>query len=166
MPKKIILVFVLWVGVTSAGLYFWALSDFGYFDEGSVWLGQTSFPLEQLEPTEDQGWLVVHIRKPNCRCNILADRHQQTVEWPANVTHLTLTEEQARELGLQVPAAPMLVMAQMNDTRLRARYAGPYASGPLCSANNSFIPEVLASAESQQTDMLWLNGNVKACRCT
>jgi len=162
-------VFALWLILTSVFLYIWALADYGYFDESSLWLGEVHFPLSASDfpdlkaQGEEAQWLFVHVSEAGCRCNKRTERHIEDLNLPAqSYTEISLTRVEAERLGWTIPATPLLIVASGNRHNLSARYVGPYASGPLCSSENSFIPSVM---QNSMAESLWLNGNVKACRC-
>ncbi|HLV47476.1 MAG TPA: DUF6436 domain-containing protein [Aliidiomarina sp.] len=165
-------VFVIWVVASSVYLYVWAFTDYGYFDEQNQWLGLTEmapaqtklltyFDLSEVASVNQR--LLVHIRETGCRCNAYADQHADDLLADVQGQQITLTVAEANALNISVPATPMVAVFQLKESTAKLIYAGPYASGPFCSADDSFLPAVLGGGLDISGP--WLNGGVKACRC-
>lgn len=170
--KLPLLVFVLWVVASSIYLYVWAFTDYGYFDEQNQWLGLIKTTPEQAklvafldtsEPLRINQRLLVHIREQGCRCNAYADQHANDLLTGIEGQQVTLTVEEAEALNIPIPATPMVAVFQLTKNTAELIYAGPYASGPFCAADDSFLPAVLGGGLNISGP--WLNGGVKACRC-
>jgi len=168
--KKSGLVFALWLVGTSVALFVWGFSSYGYFDQDNRWLGNTmpvTLPVSTLTHVPQKQWLLVHIRAEGCRCNRLADAHIETfdTDFAGQLIHVFMTVAEAEQAGLVVPATPMVVLFDTKSVKAEAhlQYAGPYASGPLCSVDNSVLPSLLN--ETIKPAGAWFNGNIKACRC-
>lgn len=150
--------FTLWVGLTGAVLYYLTFGNYGEFDPEQDWLQvQTSPQLNELGFTSTDGLTLIHIRDPYCSCNPLANAHISTV--PDDVPQHWLSADELRDTGFAVPATPMALIFDGDDMI----YAGPYASGPLCSPGNSLIETILH--EEQRLAGLYLNGLIRTCRC-
>lgn len=164
---------MLWVVASSVYLYVWGFSDYGYFDQHNNWLGLTDVTtqqaallehLEQVKGLKAGQRVLVHIRQPGCRCNTYAERHTQDLLAGIEGAQITLTVHQAKALQIPIPATPMVAVFVLADhEQLELVYAGPYASGPFCAADDSFLPAVLDGSIDMSGP--WFNGGVKACRC-
>ncbi|MCO4320195.1 DUF6436 domain-containing protein [Aliidiomarina quisquiliarum] len=165
-----LLVFVLWVVGSSVYLYIWAFSDYGYFDKNNQWLGLTEINIASEVESEQQQSLIIHIRQPGCRCNSYADQHANDLLAGVKSKQITLSVTEAKGLNIPVPATPMVAVfsyeqlsSELDPDKLTLVYAGPYASGPFCAADDSFLPAVLDGSIDMSGP--WFNGGVKACRC-
>ena len=168
------LVFTLWLVISSVLLWTWAFADYGYFDEHNDWIGfepptiltTEQLDTEQLDTEGEAQWLMVHVRTHGCRCNAMADAHKPAFEkkFAGQLRHVNRSPAQLQQLGISVPATPMVVLLKYEpDEGWKLGYAGPYASGPLCAVENSFLPALLSG--TVRPAGVWLNGNTKACRC-
>jgi len=146
-------ILVSWLVATSIFLFWWRVQDYGAFDPKAMWLDQAplSVPVK--------GNAIIHVRA-GCFCDLLADRHHALLAEYTDYEQRMLTPQQVEALGIPVPATPMLLVVEAGAVV----YAGPYASGPTCSPDNSFIPQLLGQSRNIQTP--WYNGNTNACRCT
>lgn len=147
------LLLAVWLIATSIFLFWWRFQDFGVFDPKSQWLDRA--PL--TAPVA--GKVIIHVRA-GCFCDLLAQQHQPLLAAHEDYEQRTLTPQAVEALGIPVPATPMLLIVEAGAVI----YAGPYASGPMCSPDNSFIPQLLGSTRNIQAP--WYNGNTQACRCT
>lgn len=142
----------VWLIATSAFLFWWRFADFGVFDQRAEWLDQS--PSEVDVPGE----VIFHVRD-GCLCAPLADRHDKLIEQYDQYQQRRVKPEVVEKLGIPVPATPMLVIVEQG----KVIYAGPYAAGPTCSPEQSFLPQLLT--EERRVTTPWYNGNVNACRC-
>lgn len=150
--------FTIWVGITGAVLYYLTFGNYGEFDPRQEWLQiQHSPSIEQLGFKPADGLTLIHVRDAYCSCNPLANAHTSIV--PQDVPQHWLSAEQLRGTGFSVPATPMALIFDGEQMI----YAGPYASGPLCSPGNSLIEDILH--QEQQLAGLYLNGLIRSCRC-
>lgn len=182
--KFALAVLLAWVGLSSVYLYYWQFRDYGWFDAQGVWLQPANSQefmqkaratLAAAEPAESL--LVVHIIDKACGCNPFVSNHIAELAVSNHFTEVTLTVAEAQAFGLRVPATPLIMVLRaepisLTQTQTEATtteqnwqliYAGPYATGPVCAVENSFLPSVL-SGELRLVGA-WLNGQVKTCRC-
>tara|TARA_B100001059_G_scaffold235832_1_gene283088 strand:- start:66945 stop:67451 length:507 start_codon:yes stop_codon:yes gene_type:complete len=157
-------VFVAWVLLASAGLFYFGNQNYGPFAADARWPQQTpaEFNLIALNITGNTGIQVVHVQQPQCSCNSKAKQHialfDSDYQVPLSAQHQrSLTEVAAA--GFNLPASPAVLIFD-NGTLI---YAGPYATGPLCSVADSLIAPILLKQVTLPG--LWLNGEAKACRC-
>ena len=78
---------------------------------------------------------------------------------PDGVEQIFQSVSDMQQLGIDVPATPMIIL--MNEGQLN--YAGPYATGPLCTAQTDILLPIVKG------DVLlsgpWLNSAAVSCRC-
>lgn len=158
-----LLLFIAWLLFSSVLLYRFGFAHYGTFDEKQLWrFDSTGITLSQLAIPEVSGWQVVHVLDSNCGCSRLAQSHagmfRELYELPAS-QQLYRTAAELAAAGFVLPAVPAVLLFDQG----KLVYAGPYASGPLCSTNNSFITSLIS--RQTQLEGLWLNGESKACRC-
>lgn len=146
---------LVWLIAMSAVLFWWRFTDFGAFDSQSIWLDGSPTHLNG----DVQGRVMYHVRG-DCLCGQLADQHVALLPKESSYEQREVSVQEMQAMGMPVPATPMLVVANNGEVV----YAGPYASGPSCSPENSFIP-LITSTNSQITTP-WYNGATNACRCT
>lgn len=158
-----LLLFISWLLFSSALLFRFGFAHYGTFDQQQLWrFDAGEVTLQQLAIPVAANWQVVHVLDNNCGCSRLAKSHASMF---SELYHLPATQQwhrSAAELaaaGFPLPAVPAVLLFDHG----KLIYAGPYASGPLCSTNNSFLTSLL----SRQTLLagVWLNGESKACRC-
>ncbi|WP_404401022.1 DUF6436 domain-containing protein [Idiomarina seosinensis] len=145
-------VIAVWLIATSVFLFWWRFADFGIFDQQSEWLDQAP---SRVNVTGD---VIFHVRS-GCLCDPLADRHDKLIQQYDQYQQRRVKPAEMEALGIPVPATPMLVIVEQG----KVIYSGPYATGPTCSPEQSFLPQLLDSERRITTP--WYNGNVKACRC-
>jgi hypothetical protein len=157
------LLFGVWILLVSVALYRLNFTDYGEFDADFRWHGvQAKLDVALLQLPASDDWQLVHVLAPACRCSVLAQQHIAQLS-----TELALRPEQqfyrsAAEIaaaGLLLPALPAVLVLQQGQLI----YAGPYASGPECSAATSFLPALVRG--ELRLSATWLNGETKACRC-
>lgn len=155
--------FSTWLIITSILLYRFGFAHYGTFDAEQQWhYGTPAITLPQLNIPVEQGWQVVHVLDKHCGCSRFARSHVElfadNYQVPSSRQHY-LSAEIIAKAGLTIPAVPAVLLFDNGQLM----YAGPYASGPLCSTNDSFLTSLL----SRQVALngLWLNGESKACRC-
>ncbi|RUO33329.1 DUF6436 domain-containing protein [Aliidiomarina soli] len=148
----------IWVVATAAILYHFTFGNYGEFDPQQRWLdAQPSLTLSALDLPPQQGLTLVHVRRSFCSCNPLADNHRDSVPDQVEQHQLDITRVEAA--GFSMPASPAALIFDGDELI----YAGPYASGALCSVENSLIEDILVG--QQRLAGPFLNGLVKACRC-
>lgn len=157
------IVFVCWLLSSSLILFRFGFSHYGVFDPTQQWAWQSqSLNLQQVGLTPIEGWQLIHVLDGSCGCSRLARQHVSLLQQDFNLTaqqQFFLTAAQLAAAGFNLPAVPAVLLFE--DGQLR--YAGPYASGPLCSPGNSFLTALLAGYTALPGT--WLNGETKACRC-
>lgn len=156
--------FVVWVVVASAGLFYFGNQHYGLFAGDTDWQNSAAadFNLSALNVEVSPGIQVVHVQQRNCICNSRAEDHialfASDYQVPGSAQHMRALADVAAA-GLVLPASPAVLI--FDDGQLV--YAGPYATGPLCSVSDSLIAPILL--KKVQLPGLWLNGEAKACRC-
>ncbi|MDP5208045.1 DUF6436 domain-containing protein, partial [Alishewanella sp. SMS9] len=149
--------------VSSVFLFKFGLNQYGEFDPNQQWTTQPPvLSLTELGLVNNTGWHVVHVLESQCGCSRLAREHADVFSERYQITAQQQSYRSAAELAAAnfvLPAVPAVLL--FDDGQLV--YAGPYASGPMCSTSDSFLTSILA--RSVQLPGLWLNGEVKACRC-
>lgn len=157
------LLFSVWLVFSSVGLYRLGFSHYGVFDPQQLWLGQgQQLTLANLNIDASFDWQLVHVLVSECVCSRLARKHLLALDESLAQQDVRQHFRSANELaaaGFTLPAVPAVLVFQ--DGQLK--YAGPYASGPLCSSTNSFLPALFSG--QRQIPGTWLNGETKACRC-
>lgn len=156
--------FVIWVVVASAGLFYFGNQHYGRFAGDTDWQNSAAaeFKLPALNLEVTPGIQVVHVQQPNCICN---DRAREHIALFAGDYQVPVSAQHQREAadiaaaGFVLPASPAVLIF---DNGLLI-YAGPYATGPLCSVSDSLIAPILL--KEIRLPGLWLNGEAKACRC-
>ncbi|MCB5226823.1 DUF6436 domain-containing protein [Alishewanella sp. 16-MA] len=162
--RVVALIFISWVVVASSSLYFFGQHYYGLFDQAGLWHSPASseFAIERLGIASVSAKQVVHVTEVGCVCNRLAAEHRDlftgTYQIPAE-RQFQLSAEHLQAAGFTLPAAPAVLIFEHGQLI----YAGPYATGPLCSVDDSLIAPILRN--TLQLPGLWLNGEVKACRC-
>jgi len=163
--KAAVVLLMLWIAGSAAAFYWFFLGHYGVFDEQGLWQQQPLLPAQvqrklkqQLVP--DAIWQAVLITDSNCNCSSFAKEHLQRIQQRQPdliVKELGLAE--AKELGLDIIAAPLLLLFQ-NQQLL---YAGPLATDLMCSDNASLLDGMISG--TTQLPGFWLNGESTACRC-
>lgn len=157
-------VFILWVSATSYFLYDTVWGNYGVFDNQQQWetASATELTPGALALPVIDGIQLVHVLDEYCQCNRFTEAHISSLgkllaepEAQAQVTAAVV-----RTTGFVVPATPMALIFEHG----KLIYAGPYATGPLCSANDSLLADILSG--HKVLTGLWLNAETKACRCT
>lgn len=156
--------FIVWVVAASAGLYYFGNQHYGQFSGDTDWRNSAAadFNLSALNVDVSPGIQVVHVQQPTCICNSRAEDH---IALFASDYQVPVSAQYRRQLadiavaGFVLPASPAVLI--FNNGRLV--YAGPYATGPLCSVSDSLIAPILL--KKVRLPGLWLNGEAKACRC-
>ncbi|MDX1676761.1 DUF6436 domain-containing protein [Arsukibacterium sp.] len=165
-PKIItaLVLLVSWLIFASAGLFYFGNQHYGPFDPDKQWQNPLAavFSIEALGIAATAGKQVVHVRLAQCACNNHVNAHISRLN---NDSQLAATAQFTRQVseitvaGLALPAAPAVLIFE-NGQMI---YAGPYASGPLCSPSDSLIAPILRN--EVQLAGVWLNGEAQACRC-
>lgn len=155
--------FISWLLFSSVLLYRFGFAHYGTFDPKQYWqFNPAGLTLSALAVPVLPGWQVVHVLDSHCGCSRLAKPHAELFRElyqlsPEQQQYLSAAELAAA--GFTLPAVPAVLLFDNG----KLMYAGPYASGPLCSTNNSFLTSLLS--RDTQLGGLWLNGESKACRC-
>ncbi|WP_372625878.1 DUF6436 domain-containing protein [Arsukibacterium sp.] len=155
---------MVWVLLASIGLFYFGNQNYGLFAADTDWQQQApaEFNLSALNINSNSGFQVVHVQQPQCSCNNKAKQHIALFDRDYQVP---VTAQYQRSLidvaaaGLYLPASPAVLIFDNG----RLIYAGPYATGPLCSVTDSLIAPILLKQVTLPG--LWLNGEAKACRC-
>lgn len=149
--------------LSSVALFRFGFSHYGEFDPQQQWSAAApQVTLAALQIQDATGWQLVHVLDSQCGCSRLAQQHVATLSQQLQLSSSQQHYRSATELaaaGFRLPAIPAVLVFEHGILR----YAGPYASGPLCSASNSFLPALL-SGQSRLPGS-WLNGEAMACRC-
>lgn len=158
-----LLLFFAWLIFSSVLLYRFGFAHYGTFDDKQLWrFDSAGLRLSQLAIPEVAGWQVVHVLDKNCGCSRLAKSHaslfRELYQLPVE-QQLYRSAAELTAAGFTLPAVPAVLLFDHG----KLIYAGPYASGPLCSTNNSFLTGLIS--RQTQLEGLWLNGESKACRC-
>lgn len=157
------LLFAGWLISSSIILFRFGFLNYGVFDPQQEWAWQQqSLSLTELQLPTSTGWQLIHVLDDSCGCSRLARQHISLFSDDYGVAAEQQYFMSAIELanaGFPLPAIPAVLL--FHEGQLM--YAGPYASGPLCSPSKSFLTALL----SGQTNLpgTWLNGETKACRC-
>ena len=165
--KRVVLLlplFIVWVVAASAGLFYFGNQHYGQFAGDTDWhhSAAAEFHLSALNVDVSPGIQVVHVRQPTCVCNSRAEDHIALFASDYQVPVIAQHQRKLADIaaaGFMLPASPAVLIF---DNGLLI-YAGPYATGPLCSVSDSLIAPILL--KDVQLPGLWLNGEVKACRC-
>ncbi len=162
--KVALAVLLLWIAGSAAAFYWFFLGHYGVFDQQGLWQQQPVQPQQvqvQLRPLlTSEPWQAVLITDPQCSCSSFAKEHLLRIQQRQpglNVQQLELAE--ARAFGLDIPAAPLLLLFQHQQLI----YAGPLATDLLCSDNASLLDGIISG--TTQLPGFWLNGESTACRC-
>lgn len=156
-------VFFCWVLFSSTALFVFGNQDYGEFDKYGQWqFAAAALSIDSLGLKAQNGFQVVHVRQQGCSCNRRADEFKAVLAREHDIKNSAQYDIEIRQLnmhGITVPATPAVLI--FHDGALV--YAGPYASGPLCSVNDSIITPIL----QQQITLpgVWFNGEAKSCRC-
>lgn len=165
MYKKCLAVvlLLLWVIPLSVMLYRLPQKQYGIFDVTGVWQQANTFrpvSVTQLGITASLNTQLVHVLAPDCRCTQYARQHISDLQHSsADILHYHRSAEELMLAGFQVPATPMVMLFRQGQLI----YAGPYASGPLCSVKDSILN--LLMTQQFRLAGTWFNGETKACRC-
>lgn len=156
--------FVVWVVLASAGLFYFGNQHYGQFAGDIDWQNSvtTEFNLSALKVEVTPGIQVVHVQQPNCICNSRAENHMALFAGDYQVPGTSQHRRQLADVvaaGFVLPASPAVLIFENG----RLIYAGPYATGPMCSVSDSLIAPILKGDVNLAG--LWLNGEAKACRC-
>lgn len=157
-------IFVLWLGLTSLALFKFGNENYGVFAFDTNWQNPAlaKFNLTSLGIAESAGIQVVHVKQDNCICNNRAQLHQDQFSQQYNIdetAQFSRSIQQVADVGFNLPAAPAVLIFDSGVLL----YAGPYATGPMCSISDSLIAPILL----QQIKLPgpWLNAEAKSCRC-
>lgn len=156
--------FVIWLAGSTLAIYLFTFKDYGEFDQRQQWLGwqaPESIAGALGIDSRDEVTTLVTVKEPGCSCNNYLNTHLNQINFAHSITRsLEVAPSFIREAGFVVPATPM-AMVFYGDELI---YAGPFATGPFCAAQDSLLVDLL---QRQQTLAgTFLNGLVKACRCT
>lgn len=155
------LLFAGWIALSSAALFYLGQRHYGEFADAQLWQADPLL-LSALGLPVEEGVVLVHVIADGCPCNYRARAHQRALAQDPNlsqVQHHVINADALVQSGFQLPATPAVLLF-ING---KLHYAGPYASGPLCALDESFILSIL----KQRVILpgLWLNGDAIACRC-
>lgn len=157
------MLFFSWLLLGSLLLFRFGFAFYGTFDEEQRWHTATpSVTLAQLAIPVTAGWQVVHVLDSHCGCSRFAKEHAAMFTSQYALAEQQQSYRTAQELaavGFIIPAVPAVLLFDQGILI----YAGPYASGPLCSTQQSFLHSLIS--RQTQLEGLWLNGESKACRC-
>ncbi|TCS40815.1 DUF6436 domain-containing protein [Reinekea marinisedimentorum] len=105
---------------------------------------------------------VIHVLDENCACYDQTVEHLQYLKQvlPEGVRQLYKGVTELRQLGIDVPATPMIILLREG----RLDYAGPYAAGALCSAQTDILLPIVSGEVSLAGP--WLNSATVSCRCS
>ena len=160
----VIALFSCWAILTSLALFYFGNQNYGAFAANDDWHSiseQSISPLSLGLPLQP-GFQIVHVRQQGCICNRRADQFKTFLLREYNVNkykQYDIDISQLAAAGISLPASPAVLIFQQGQLI----YAGPYASGPLCSVDESLITPILQ--EKITFPGLWLNGESKSCRC-
>lgn len=157
------IVFLLWLVLTSIALLVLGNQYYGEFASDNQWLtGTAELTPQALGLPVQPGIQVVHVLQEGCVCNSAAKRHQAQFTPAYGVSaaaQAQRTVDAIAAAGLRLPATPALLIFDNG----KLQYAGPYATGPLCSVSDSLIEPIVKKQVALSG--LWLNSEAKACRC-
>lgn len=163
--KATVVLLTLWITGSAAAFYWFFLGHYGVFDEQGVWQ-QQQLILEQVQHQLKQqlvqgtSWQAVLITDSDCSCSSFAKEHLLRMQQrQSNLSVKKLELSEAKALGLNVFAAPLLLLFQNQQLV----YAGPLATDLMCSDNSSVLDGIING--TTQLHGLWLNGESTACRC-
>ncbi|MEW5681978.1 MAG: DUF6436 domain-containing protein [Pseudomonadota bacterium] len=156
-----LLLFAGWIALCSAALFYLGQRHYGEFADAQLWQAD-NLSLSVLGLPVEEGVTLLHVMTDGCPCNYRARTHQRVLAQDpslAEVQHHVINAEVLAQSGFQLPATPA-VLVFING---KLHYAGPFASGPLCALDESFILPIL----KQRVILpgLWLNADATACRC-
>jgi len=168
MPPRVkaaVVLLTLWIAGSAAAFYWFFLSNYGIFDQKGLWQQQPLIPAQvqmrlQHLVRPNRNWQAVLITNTACNCSSFAREHLQRIQQyqqDLSIQEISLT--QAKELGLDVIAVPLLLLFQHQQLM----YAGPLATDVLCSDNASLLDGIING--TTQLPGFWLNGESTACRC-
>lgn len=163
--KAAVTILLLWIAGSAFAFYWFFLGHYGLFDQDLRWQKQPLSAAQvqsqlSLQLVPDSKWQAVLITDPHCSCSSFARDHLLRLQQRQPglvITELTVTA--AQTLGLQIIAAPMLLLFQHQQLL----YAGPLATDLMCSDNASLLDGIVAG--STVLPGFWLNGETTACRC-
>jgi hypothetical protein len=162
--RLVIAVFVSWAALTTAALFALGNQYYGVFAAQGNWqtIAERELSVDALGLRVSQGFQIVHVRQKGCMCNRQADKFKTFLASEHNVNkgeQYDVDITQLTKLGIALPTSPAVLIFQQG----KLLYAGPYASGPLCSVDESLITPILQNRITLPG--LWLNGEAKSCRC-
>jgi hypothetical protein len=163
--KAAVALLAVWIAGSAGAFYWFFLGHYGVFDENLLWQQRPLVPEQvqsqlrhQLQP--DSRWQAVLISDPQCSCSSFAKEHLLRLQQrQPNLLVTELTTAQAQSLGLEVIAAPLLLLFRQQHLL----YAGPLATDLMCSDNASLLDGIVAG--NTVLPGFWLNGESTACRC-
>ena len=153
--------FVSWIAISSVLLFYLGNRHYGSFASEQPWQTRPVL-LQDLALNATEPVQLVHVFDQHCVCNARAQVHINQLinnDTLAGIGQHFITPATLKTLGFMLPATPAVLI--FIDGQLK--YAGPYASGVMCSVDESLITPIL----KQQVILpgLWLNGDTTACRC-
>lgn len=159
-----LLILAVWVPASLLLLNRFGDSYTGVFDPddrlGSL---QSNYPVltQQLNLTTGAA-TIIHVLDENCACYDQTVEHLRylTQEIPGHINQLYKSVAQMQQLGIDVPATPMIIL--LSDDQLN--YAGPYATGPLCTAQSDILLPIVKGEVALAGP--WLNSAAVSCRCS
>lgn len=164
--KAAVVLLTLWIAGSAAAFYWFFLGLYGVFDQQGLWQQQPLLPQQvQIKLSHqllsDNLWQAVLITDSSCSCSSFAKEHLLRMQQrQPDLTVIELELDEAKALGLNIIAAPLLLLFQHQQLL----YAGPLATDLLCSDNASLLDGIVSG--TTQLPGFWLNGESTACRCT
>lgn len=156
-----LLLFGAWIILVSAVLFYLGQRHYGVFAPDEVW-HNSDIDVSAFGLTATADFQLLHVFADGCVCNSRARAHIRQLDkqlMPEQAEQYFFSPDQIVSAGFTLPATPAVLIFSQG----KLLYAGPYASGPLCSVTDSLIAPLLL--QQIQLPGLWLNGEAKACRC-
>lgn len=153
--------FVSWIAISSILLFYSGNRHFGSFASDLPWQAE-ALSFQDLGFTATGPVQLVHVFDEHCVCNTKALAHIDKLNNNNSLVGVGqhfITPATLSLSDFMLPATPAVLI--FIDGQLK--YAGPYASGVMCSVDESLIMPIL----KQQVILpgLWLNGESTTCRC-
>jgi hypothetical protein len=157
-------IFVSWAAFSTAALFLVGNQYYGTFAPEGAWqdINPQALTTDGLGLTKHSGFHIVHVRQKGCKCNRQADQFRIFLAGEHIVNKYEQHDidiDQLAKMDIVLPASPAVLIFQHGQLI----YAGPYASGPLCTVDENIITPILQ--EKTTLAGLWLNGETKSCRC-
>jgi len=175
-------VFILWLGLTSIGFWWYQFRWYQSLDE--QWFTFLGGELAQLQlaSTADNAVVsrptVVHFVDPECPCSRFSAPHIKDIEQqftqpryfrvtaavaasPGNGSHVLPEGLAPADIQRLIPASPAVAIW---DGSGELAYFGPYSSGSFCGQGNDFVKATLVSLDAGQNPR-WVNQEAVGCLC-